>query len=81
MVVKKVNGKMPSELIIVAYRATDYVAFNDSRAFLVRIGRHSLVIDGLLTKMKTRRGAFITAWNPYSKNQSPGGQRVLGSRA
>jgi hypothetical protein len=62
---------MPSDLVV-AYRATDYVVFNDSRAFLVRIGRHSSIIDGLLTKMKTRSGAFITAWNPYSKSQSAG---------
>jgi hypothetical protein len=57
---------MPSDLVV-AYRATDYVAFNDSRAFLIRVGRHSLVIDGLLTRMKTRSGAFIAAWNPFSK--------------
>jgi hypothetical protein len=62
---------MPSDLVV-AYRATDYVAFNDSRAFLIRVGRHSLVIDGLLTRMKTRSGAFITAWNPFSKSQSTG---------
>ena len=58
--------------LVLAYRATDYVAFSDSRAFLVRIGHHSLVIDGLLTRMKTRSGAFITAWNPFSKSQSAG---------
>jgi hypothetical protein len=57
---------------VLAYRATDYVAFNDSRAYVVRIGHHSLVIDGLLAKMKTRSGAFVTAWNPFSKNQSEG---------
>jgi Protein of unknown function (DUF3293) len=64
-------GEMPSDIAL-AYRATDYVAFDDSRSFLVRIGHHSLVIDGLLTKMKTRSGAFITAWNPFSKSQSAG---------
>jgi hypothetical protein len=62
---------MPSDLVL-AYRATDYVAFNDSLEFLVRIDRHSLVIDGLLARMKTRSGAFITAWNPYSRSVSPG---------
>jgi hypothetical protein len=64
-------GKMGSGLVL-AYRATDYVAFSDSRAFSIRIGHHSLVIDGLLTKMKTRSGAFITAWNSFSKSQSAG---------
>jgi hypothetical protein len=62
---------MRSDLIL-AYRATDYMAFNDGRAILVRIGHHSLTVDGLLTKMKTRSGAFITAWNPFSKSQSAG---------
>jgi len=73
MVVERYKGKqkMPSDLVL-AYRATNYVAFNDSREFLIRIGRHSLVIDGLLARMKTRSGAFITAWNPYSRNLSPG---------
>lgn len=62
---------MPSDLVL-AYRATDYVAFDNSRAFLIRIGRHSLVVDGLLAKMNVRSGAFITAWNPFSKGQSVG---------
>jgi hypothetical protein len=51
---------MRSDLVL-AYRATDYVAFSDGRAFFVRIGHHSLVIDGLLTRMKARSGTFITA--------------------
>jgi hypothetical protein len=62
---------MPSDLVL-AYRATEYVAYDDSRNFLVRIGYHSLVIDGLLARMKARSGAFITAWNPFSKSQSAG---------
>src|SRR5258708_23255213 len=73
MVVERYKGKqkMPSDLVL-AYRATNYVAFNDSREFLIRIGRHSLVIDGLLARMKTRSGAFITALNTYSRNLNPG---------
>jgi hypothetical protein len=63
--------EMLSDLVL-AYRATDYVAFDDSRAFLVRIGHHSLVIDALLSGMKMKSGAFITAWNPFSKSQSAG---------
>jgi Protein of unknown function (DUF3293) len=58
--------------LVLAYRATDYVAYSDGRAFPIRIGQHSLVIDRLLTRMKTRSGAFITAWNPFSKTQSAG---------
>jgi hypothetical protein len=56
--------------LVLAYRATDYVAYSDSRVFLVRIGHHSLVMDGLLTRMEAKSGAFITAWNPFSKNLS-----------
>jgi hypothetical protein len=62
---------MPSDLVS-AYRATDYVAYCDGRDFVVRVGRHSLIIDGLLARMKTRSGAFITAWNPFGKSHSAG---------
>jgi hypothetical protein len=62
---------MPSDLVL-AYRATEYVAYDDSRNFLVRIGHHSLVIDELLARMKARSGAFITAWNPFSKSLAAG---------
>jgi hypothetical protein len=55
-----------------AYRATDFVAYSDGWVFLIRIGHHSLVIDALLSRMKARGGAFITAWNPFSKSLSAG---------
>jgi Protein of unknown function (DUF3293) len=58
--------------LVLAYRATDYVAHSDGRAFLIRIGHHSLIIDGLLTSKKARSGAFITAWNPFGKSLSAG---------
>jgi hypothetical protein len=60
---------MPPSLVS-AYRATDYVAFGNDRAFSVRIGHHSLAVDGLLARMRTRSGAFITACNPFSKSRS-----------
>jgi Protein of unknown function (DUF3293) len=63
--------KMPSNIVL-AYLATDYVAFSDGRTFSIRVGQHSLVVDGLLTRMKARSGAFITVWNPFSKSQSAG---------
>jgi Protein of unknown function (DUF3293) len=31
-----------------------------------------LIVDALLTRMGARTGAFITAWNPFSKSQSVG---------
>jgi hypothetical protein len=62
---------MPSDLVI-AYQATDYVVFDDSRNLSVRVGRHSLLVDGLLASMNAGSGSFITAWNPFSRNQSSG---------
>jgi hypothetical protein len=56
------TAKVQSSLVL-AYRATDYVAFSNRRDFLIRIGHHSLIIDRLLTRMKTKNGAFITACN------------------
>ena len=67
----KGKQKMPSDLVL-AYRATDYVAFYGGREFLIQIGRHSLVVDELFARMKTSSGAVITAWNPYSRSLSPG---------
>src|ERR1039458_10401122 len=58
--------------LVSAYRETDYVAHGNGRAVVVRIGHHSLVVDGLLTRMKAKSGAFITAWNPFSKSLSAG---------
>jgi hypothetical protein len=56
--------------LVLAYRATDYLAFSDCRAFLIRIGHHSLVVDALLARKQTRSGTFITSWNPFGKSQS-----------
>ena len=62
---------MPSDLAL-AYQATRYVVINDNRDLSVRVGCHSSLIDRLLASKKARSGSFITAWNPFSKNQSPG---------
>jgi len=58
--------------LVLTYRATDYVAYGHSRAFLIRVGHHSLVIDGLLTRLKVKSGAFLTACSPFSKSLSEG---------
>lgn len=60
---------MQSDLVS-AYRATDYVAHGSDRAVVIRIGHHSLIVDALLARMHARSGAFITAWNPFSKELS-----------
>jgi hypothetical protein len=53
--------------LVSAYRATDYVAHGNGWVVVIRIGRHSLIVDRLLARMHARNGAFITAWNPFSK--------------
>ena len=69
--------KIVQSNLVSAYRATDYVIFSDGRSFSVRVGHHSPIIDNLLTRMKTRNGAFITACNPHSKSQSAGTNTYL----
>jgi Protein of unknown function (DUF3293) len=56
--------------LVSAYRATDYVAHGNGWVVVIRIGLHSLVVDRLLARMHARNGAFITAWNPFSKELS-----------
>jgi hypothetical protein len=60
---------MQSDLIS-AYRETDYVAHGNGWFVVIQIGRRSLVVDRLLARMQVRSGAFITAWNPFSKELS-----------
>jgi hypothetical protein len=62
---------MPSDLAL-AYQATRYVVFNANRDLSVRVGCRSLLIDELLASKKAGSGSFITAWNPFSRNQSAG---------
>ena len=62
---------MRSDLIS-AYRATDYVAHGNGSDVVIRIGHHSLLVDRLFARMHARNGAFITAWNPFSKELSFG---------
>ena len=58
--------------LVSAYRKTDYVAHDNGRVVVVRIGHQSMAVDGLLARMHARNGAFITAWNPFSKSLSLG---------
>jgi hypothetical protein len=59
-------------VLVSAYRATDYVAQGHGCTAVVRVGQQSLVVDALLARMHVRSGAFITAWNPFSKSLSVG---------
>ena len=58
--------------LVSAYRETDYVARGNGRLAVIRIGQQSMAVDGLLARMHARNGAFITAWNPFSKSLSLG---------
>lgn len=48
------------------YRTTDYVVRVDGEVIVIRIGEHSPAVDELLTE-SPRSWAFLTAWNPYSR--------------
>lgn len=48
------------------YRTTDYVVRRDSEDIVIRIGEHSPAVDELLTE-SSQSWAFLTAWNPYSR--------------
>lgn len=51
-----------------AFRATDYNAAGAT----ARIGRRSAAVDRLLCALGSRRGAFLTAWNPGARRQPLG---------
>jgi len=51
-----------------AFRATDYNAADAT----ARIGRRSAAVDRLLCALGSRRGAFLTAWNPGARRQPLG---------
>ena len=55
--------------LVTAYLSTDYVVFSGGRDCSIRIGRRSLIIDRLLLSRKTESAAFITAWNPFSRDR------------
>jgi hypothetical protein len=56
--------------LVSSYRETDYVAYDNGRIVVVRIGHRSMVVDKLLSRMHVKSGAFITAWNPFSRSLS-----------
>ena len=54
--------------LLVAYRSTDYGA----AGAVARIGRRSAAVDTLLRRLGAREGAFVTAWNPWSRRMPSG---------
>ena len=57
-----------------AYRRTAYAA----GGAVARIGRRSPALDALLARHGGRAGAFVSAWNPYSRLMPPGWNRRMG---
>ncbi len=49
--------------LVAAYRRSTYEAAGAT----ARIGRRSAAVDALLAHLGVRKGAFVTAWNPYSR--------------
>jgi hypothetical protein len=51
-----------------AYGRTAY----EAAGAVARIGRRSAAVDAVLRRLGARRGAFVTAWNPFSRRMPPG---------
>ena len=64
----------PTPALLRAYRRTAYAA----GGAVARIGRRSPALDALLARHGGRAGAFVGAWNPYSRLMPPGWNRRMG---
>ena len=54
--------------LLAAYYSTDY----EVAGAVARIGRRSAAVDAVLRRLGAREGAFVTAWNPWSRRMPPG---------
>jgi uncharacterized protein DUF3293 len=54
--------------LLAAYRGTDY----EAAGAVARIGRRDAETDALLKRLGAREGAYVTAWNPWSRRMPPG---------
>lgn len=60
--------------LLAAYRRTEY----EASGAVALIGRRSAATDALLRRLGGRRGAFVTAWNPWSRRAPAGSnERML----
>lgn len=46
-----------------AYRRTSY----EAAGAVAQVGRRSAAVDALLARLGSGQGAFVTAWNPFSR--------------
>lgn len=64
--------------LLAAYRRTAYEAEGGAVA---RIGSRSAAVDALLRRLgDARQGAFVTAWNPYSRRMPRGWNERMQAR-
>jgi hypothetical protein len=54
-----------------AYRQTDFIVIHGGKEIAIRLGESSAALDNLLGELDALSGIFITAWNPFSRSQSP----------
>lgn len=54
--------------LLAAYRRTAY----EAAGAVARVGRRDAEVDALLRRLGTRQGAFVTAWNPWSRRMPDG---------
>jgi hypothetical protein len=55
------------ESLLLAYRETDYAAWDAAGRAVGRIDRSNPEIDALLARLVAATGVFVTAWNPRSE--------------
>jgi len=61
---------MISKELLKAYKATDFIFYPDNSISIIKVGKTNKVLDKILRKHKATEAAFITPWNPKSKNLS-----------
>ena len=54
--------------MLAAYRRTGY----EAAGAVARVGRRAAAVDALLRRLGAREGAFVTAWNPWSRRMPAG---------
>jgi len=63
------GARMIPDELVQAYGQTDYVVLG-LREFTLRVGQRSVELQELYQSLGATSAAFITAWNPYSRQIS-----------
>lgn len=70
----------PSPALLRAYARTAYTAETPAGPAVARLGRRSAAVDAVLRALGSREGAFVTAWNPFSRPMPDGWNRRMQGR-